>query len=197
MMRLITTIIKEDPEILIFLALAIGYLIGKIKIKGFSLGTTASVLLAALALGQFGVNVPPILKNISFSLFAFCIGYQVGPQFFGALRKEGFKYLWISIIVALAGLATAVILGKVMHFDKGTTAGLFAGAMTQSAVIGTAQGAVDHLSITDAAKATLNSNIVVAYAITYIFGTVGVIIFFKIIPRFLRMNLKTEAKKYQ
>ena len=106
MTREITAIVHESPEVLVFLSLAIGYLVGKIKIKGFGIGTTASVLLVAMVLGQFTIEVPPILKNISFALFAFCIGYQVGPQFFGALRKEGWNYLVISIVVVLAGLAT-------------------------------------------------------------------------------------------
>ena len=88
-------------------------------------------------------------------------------------------------------------MGKVFNFDPGTTAGLFAGAMTQSAAIGTAQGAVAHLTISDAAKANLEGNIAVAYAITYIFGTVGVIIFFKLLPGFLGIDLKREARRLE
>lgn len=188
---------QSYPEVPVFLALAMGYLVGRIKIKGFGLGTTASVLLAAMLLGQISIEVPALLKNISFALFAFCIGYQVGPQFFGSLRKEGLNYLWISLAVALAGLGTAILLGKVLHFDQGTTAGLFAGAMTQSAVIGTAQGAVAQLSIPGGDKAVLNTNIAVAYAITYIFGTVGVILLFKILPAILKLDLKEEARKLE
>ncbi|MCX5716549.1 MAG: aspartate-alanine antiporter [Candidatus Omnitrophica bacterium] len=197
MMQEAIKLIQENPEILVFLSLGIGYLIGKIKVKGFGLGSTASVLLVAMVLGQITIEVPSLLKNISFALFAFCIGYQVGPQFFGSLRKEGLNYLWIALVVALVGLVTVIILGKALHFDKGTTAGLFAGAMTQSAVIGTAQGAVDSLSISGADKAVLNGNIAVAYAITYIFGTIGVIIFFKLLPGSLRLNLKKEARKLE
>jgi len=197
MAREIMAIVQANPEVLVFLSLAIGYLIGKIKIKGFGIGTTASVLLVAMVLGQFTIDVPPILKSIAFALFAFCIGYQVGPQFFGALRKEGLNYLVISIVVAIVGLATAVALGKALHFDKGTTAGLFAGAMTQSAVIGTADGAVDQLAISVAEKKVLYNNIAVAYAITYLFGVVGVILFFKLLPGLMRINLKEEARKLE
>ncbi len=193
----IMTIVQESPEVLVFLSLAIGYLIGNIKIKGFGIGTTASVLLVAMVLGQFTIDVPPILKSIAFALFAFSIGYQVGPQFFGALRKEGLNYLMISIVVVLAGLATAILLGKALHFDKGTTAGLFAGSMTQSAVIGTADGAVDHLDISAAEKKVLYNNIAVAYAITYLFGVVGVILFFKLLPGLMRINLRDEARKLE
>jgi putative transport protein len=197
MAREIMAIVQDSPEVLVFLSLALGYLIGKIKIKGFGIGTTASVLLVAMVLGQFTIDVPPILKSIAFALFAFCIGYQVGPQFFGALRKEGMNYLMISIVVVLAGLATAILLGKALHFDKGTTAGLFAGAMTQSAVIGTADGAVDQLAISAAEKKVLYNNIAVAYAITYLFGVVGVILFFKLLPGLMRINLKDEARKLE
>ncbi|MBP1753320.1 MAG: aspT [Geobacteraceae bacterium] len=193
----IVRIAQASPELLVFLALAMGYFIGKIKIKGFGLGTTASVLIAAMVLGQISVDVPPLLKSISFALFAFCIGYQVGPQFFGSLRKEGFNYLWITLVVAIVGLVSAMVMGEIFHFDPGTTAGLFAGAMTQSAAIGTAQGAVAHLSISDAAKATIDGNIAVAFAITYIFGTVGVIIFFKMLPGILRIDLKKEARRLE
>lgn len=190
-------IIKANPEILVFLSLAVGYLVGKVKVGGFGIGTTASVLLVAMVLGQFGIEVPPILKSISFALFAFSIGYQVGPQFFGALRKEGINYLVISLVVVIAGLIVAILLGKVFHFDKGTTAGLFAGAMTQSAVIGTADGAVDQLAIAAADKKILYNNIAVAYAITYIFGVVGVIVFFKLLPRILGIDIKREARKLE
>ena len=197
MAREIMAIVHDSPEVLVFLSLAIGYLIGKIKIKGFGIGTTASVLIVGMVLGQFTIDVPPILKNISFALFAFCIGYQVGPQFFGALRKEGLNYLVVSAVVVLAGLAVVIVLGKVMHFDKGTTAGLFAGAMTQSAVIGTANGAVDQLAISAADKQVLYNNIAVAYAITYLFGIVGVIVFFKFLPNLMRINLRDEARKLE
>ncbi len=187
-------IVSQSPEVLVFLSLALGYLVGKLKFKGFSLGATASVLLIAMVLGQFSSGVPTILKDIAFSLFAFCIGYQVGPQFFGSLKKEGLNYLLLALFVALIGLGTAVLLGKAMYYDKGTTAGLFAGAMTQSAVIGTATGAVEHLPISEGEKQKLDNNIAVSYAITYLFGTVGVILLFKLLPGFMGINLKKEAK---
>jgi len=193
----IVKIAQASPELLVFLALAGGYFIGKIKIKGFGLGTTASVLIAAMALGQIGVDVPPLLKSISFALFAFCIGYQVGPQFFGSLREEGLNYLWITLVVAIAGLASAMAMGRIFHFDAGMTAGLFAGAMTQSAAIGTAQGAVAHLNVSDAAKVVLEGNIAVSYAITYILGTLGAIIFFKMLPGLLGIDLKGEARRLE
>ena len=172
----IVEICRSYPQILVFLAIAIGYFVGKIKLCGFNIGSTAGVLIIALVLGQMNIKVPPLLKAVSFALFIFCMGYKVGPQFFGALKKEGINYIWLSIFVAVVGLATAIILGKVFHFDSGTTAGLLAGAMTQSTVIGTAEGAIRHLSVSGAVKTTLESNVAIAYAISYIFGVAGLLV---------------------
>ena len=196
-MEFIVNICRANPQIILFLALAIGYALGKVKFFGISLGATTCTLLAALVLGQINVDVPPLLKTVSFALFMFAIGYRVGPQFFGALKKDGLNYLWISLVVCFAGLAAAIFLGKLMNFDQGTTAGLFAGSMTQSAAIGTAEGAIAQLPISEAQKTTLDTNVAVAYAITYIFGTAGTIVFLKMVPRMLRINLKQEARKLE
>ncbi len=189
----------KNPEILLFLSLGAGYYIGKLKFKGFSLGATASVLLVALVLGQIpGVQVPGLLKTVSFALFTFCIGYSVGPQFFGALKKQGMSYIWVALVVAVAALVTALGLGKLFGFSPGTTAGLLAGALTTSAAIGTAEGAIAHLpGLTAAARAALETDIAISYGITYIFGTVGGILMFTLLPGIMGINLKTEAKKLE
>ncbi len=197
MIQYIIDTCRAYPQIVVFLALAIGYFIGKIKIFKFNLGSTAGVLIAALILGQMDIVVTPLLKTIGFALFIFCIGYKVGPQFFGALKKEGLKYIWLSLFVAVIGLVTAISLGKIFGFDKGTTAGLLGGAMTQSSVIGTADGAIKHLAVSAAQKTTLESNVAIAYAITYVFGVAGLVVFFKLVPRLMRINLKDEAMKLE
>jgi putative transport protein len=197
MIHSVFDILREYPQIVVFLALAVGYALGKIKIFGFSLGATTCVLLASLVLGQIGIEVPQLLKSIAFALFIFTIGYKVGPQFFGALKKDGIKFVALSLVVAFTALITALSLAKALDFDKGTAAGFFAGSVTESAAIGTAEGAIKHLSITDAEKKELDTNVAVAYAITYIFGTAGGILFFKVAPHLLRINLKKEAKKLE
>ena len=92
---------RAYPQIVIFVAIALGYFIGKIKVHGFNLGATTGCLLAALVVGQIGVEVPGLLKTVGFALFIFAIGYKVGPQFFGGLKKEGLNYLWISLVVCI------------------------------------------------------------------------------------------------
>jgi len=191
------SLLRSYPQIVIFLAIAIGYFVGKIKIFKFNLGSTAGVLLTALVLGQIGIDIPPILRTVGFALFIFAIGYKVGPQFFGALKKEGINYLWLALVVAITGLLTAIGLSKLFGFNGGTAAGILAGAMTQSTVIGTADGAIKSLPIADTAKNIMQSDVAVAYAITYIFGTAGLIVFFKLVPRLMGINLKDEAIKLE
>ncbi|MDD5495944.1 MAG: aspartate-alanine antiporter [Candidatus Omnitrophica bacterium] len=194
----ILEMMRNNPELVLFLALAIGYFAGKrLKIFGFSLGSTASILLAAIVVGQVGITIPPLVRNISFALFIFTVGYKVGPQFFGSLKKQGMNYLWLTLAVAITSLATAIIIGKVAHLDKGTTAGMFAGSMTTSAALGTGGDAIKHLGISADAKNALDSNMAVAYAITYIFGTAGTIILVKMAPLLLKIDPKAEAKKLE
>ena len=193
-MELIVHICREYPQILVFVAIALGYYVGRIKFFGFNLGSTAGVLLAALVIGQVDVQIPGLLKAVAFALFIFTIGYKVGPQFFGALKKEGLHYLWLSVFFAVVGLLTAFGLAKVFGFDPGTAAGLIGGSLTQSAVIGTADGAIKQLAISAAEKATFETNVAIAYAITYVFGTAGLIIFYKFVPRLMNINLKEETR---
>lgn len=193
----IVVICRNYPQIVIFLSLGLGYLIGKIKIKGFSLGSTTSVLLVAIALGQMDIPVSELIMSVSFGLFIFGIGYKVGPQFFGALKSGGLNYLWIALIVAVGSVAIAIVLGKIFGLDIGTVAGMFAGSTTTSAALGTAEGAIRQLSLTPAQQTLYLGNVAVAYAITYIFGTAGTILFLKLYPSIMRINLRKEAQALQ
>lgn len=194
MMDYVVDLAQTYPQLVVFLAIAIGYYIGKLKFFGFSLGSTASVLLVALVLGQMDIEIPALLKAVGFALFIFAIGYKVGPQFFGALKKEGLHYVWISLVVAFTGLITAITLGKIFNFGPGIVAGMLGGAMTQSTVIGTADGAIKGLLISEAQKSVMQSNVAIAYAITYIFGVAGMVLFYKMVPKLLRIDLKKDAK---
>lgn len=198
MLHNITVIMRVNPEIALFLALAVGYFVGKrFKICGFSLGSTASILLAAIVIGQINITVPALVKNISFALFIFTVGYKVGPQFFGSLKKQGLNYLWLTLVVAVTSLVTTLFIGKMAHLDRGTVAGMFAGSMTTSAAIGTGEGAIKQLPESDETKKDLDSKLAVAYAITYIFGTAGTIVLIKLTPTLLRIDLKGEVRKLE
>ena len=196
-MHSILNILHQHPEIVVFLAIAIGYAMGKIKFKGFSLGSTASVLITALVLGQIGVQIPALLETIAFALFIFTIGYKVGPQLFQALKKEGLHFLILSVFFCIISLLTVIFLGKLFAFDAGTTAGILGGSLTQSTIIGTAQDAISNLNLSQSQIKLQQDNVAIAYAITYIFGIIGLIILYRLVPLILKINLKKQAQEIQ
>lgn len=191
---------RQNPSLLLFGALAGGYALGKIKFGTFCLGSTTSVLLVAIALGaailgQTRIDLG-IVKTVSFGLFIFAIGYKVGPDFIGGLKRGGAKYMAVAVFFCVAALIIAIVLAKAFGLNKGYGAGIIGGALTQSAVIGTADDALEHINSGRAtASVNLRSDVAVAYAVTYIFGTAGLIILFKIFSGIWRINLPAAAKK--
>src|SRR5512139_2471535 len=190
--------LQEHQELAIFLCLAGGFLIGRIKIRSFSLGTVVGTLLAGVIIGQLDIKVPATVKYVFFDLFLFTIGYKVGPQFFRGLKKDALPQLAITVVLCVTCLLSAFFAAKIFGYDMGTTAGLLSGAFTESTVIGTATDAINRLSISPEEKTALVNNIPVAYAVTYLVGTAFVIwLLPNIGPKLMRVNLKEEAKKLQ
>lgn len=169
----IVDLLRSHPELAIFLTLAIGFWIGKIKIGGFGLGIVTSVLLVGVLVGQLDIPVTGPLKSVFFLLFLFAIGYKVGPQFFRGLKKDGLPQVYFAVLVCVACLAVTWILAKLMGYNAGEAAGLLSGAQTISAVIGVAGDTIQSLSISKEEQESMINIIPVAYAVTYIFGTAG------------------------
>ncbi len=165
--------LRENPAIAIFLTLGIGFWIGRFKYKSFSLGTVTSVLLVGVLMGQLNIPVPGPLKQVFFLLFLFAIGYSVGPQFFASLRGSGLKQVGFAVVMCVIVLATTLGVAKLFHYNAGEAAGLFAGAQTVSAVIGVADDTIQTLNVSAAEKTEWTNLVPVAYAVTYIFGTIG------------------------
>ena len=188
---------REHQELAVFLTLAIGFFIGRLKIGTFSLGTAVGTLLAGVAIGQLNIQVPAVVKYVFFDLFLFTTGYKVGPQFFRALKKDALPQLAITLVLCITCLLAAYTAAKLLGYDVGTAAGMLAGAFTESTVIGTASDAIGRLAtISDAEKTRLVNNIPVAYAVTYLIGTAFIVWFLPNVgPKLMRVNLKEEAKK--
>ena len=190
--------LQQNPELAIFLALAIGFAIGRVKIGGFSLGTVVGTLFAGVLIGQLDIKVPALVKTVFFDLFLFTTGYKVGPQFFRGLKRDALSQMALTLVLCITCLLTAFVAAKLLGYDVGTTAGLLAGAFTESTVIGTAGDAINRLAISAEEKTRLLNNIPVAYAVTYLVGTTAVIWFLPTIgPKLMGVNLKDEAKKMQ
>ena len=165
--------LRDNPAIAIFLTLGIGFWVGKLKYKTFSLGTVTSVLLVGVLVGQLDIPVPGPLKQVFFLLFLFAIGYSVGPQFFASLKGSGLKQVLFAVVMCLVVLGCTFGVAKLFHYNRGEAAGLFAGAQTMSAVIGVADDTIQTLDASASDKTDWTNIIPVAYAVTYIFGTIG------------------------
>lgn len=164
---------RDNPSIPIFLTIGIGFWIGSLKYKGFSLGVVTSVLLVGVLVGQMDIAIPGPVKNVFFLLFLFAIGYSVGPQFFRALRGDGIKQVLFAAVMCLLCLSVTWGVVKVMGYNAGEAVGLFSGSQTISAVIGVGTDTMGTLGIDAARKKALIDIIPVAYAVCYVFGTIG------------------------
>ena len=194
-MELLHAFFKASPMAALFVSLAIGYWIGKIKMGNFQLGGMAGTLLVAIVIGQVGVPVDPVVKSMMFALFIYATGYVSGPQFFASLNRKTLSQLHLALISGIAIFGYIFVVAKVMDFDKGTAAGLLAGAITESACIGTAGEALTRLGLGAEKVKELQANIGVTYAITYLFGMLTVIFFAsRVAPRLMGIDLKKEAQ---
>ncbi|MDQ1243003.1 MAG: putative transport protein, partial [Pseudomonadota bacterium] len=190
--------LRSYPELAIFLALAVGFLLGPKKLAGFSLGNVTATLLAAVAIGQLGMTVPGPIKSTFFLLFLFAVGYGVGPQFFRGLGKEGPKQIVFSLIVLALCLLVPLVCAKLAGLDLGYAVGLYAGSQTISASIGVASDQITRLGLpAEQAQAYLDA-IPIGYAVTYIFGTIGsAIVLAQIGPKLIGVDLPAVCAEYE
>lgn len=194
-MHTMATFLSKLPLVALFITIVLGYLIGKFKYKTFILGGIAGSLIMGVCIGQFDVQINPEIGSLFFALFIFAVGYQGGPQFFRSLNKKTLVQLISATLTCLFGLACVLISAYVFHLDRGTAAGLAAGGLTQSAMIGTASSALAKLPLSAEAIKTMQSNVAVGYAICYIFGSFGpILLLASVFPALMKWNLRNEAK---
>ena len=196
MIEQLDRLLHELPALALFLSILLGTIIGRFHFKGVGLGSVVGTLVAGIAIGILArPELPELLRWSFFYLFLFSIGYSVGPQFFGSLKKEALPQIVLALVVAVTGLISVIAVTAAFGFDEGLAVGILSGAMTQSAALGTGLSAISELPIADDAKATLVAHAPLADAITYGFGDLGLILFLTWLgPRILRADLKREAK---
>jgi len=190
--------LKTYPEIAIFLALAIGYYFGKFTFKGIGLGSVTATLIAAVVIGQIGITINQPLKAFSFLMFLFAVGYGVGPQFVRGIASSGLPQAIFSVVQCVFSLVACVMVAKFAGYDMGYGAGLYSGSQTISAAMGLSTDAINRLGLApDQAKALLDS-MPIAYAVTYMFGTMGSALVIAVLgPKLLGINLEAACKDYE
>lgn len=195
-MEQIAATLHKLPELSLFLSILLGHFIGRFHFKGVGFGAVVGTLIAGILIGILAKpQLPELLRWAFFYLFLFSIGYSIGPQFFGSLRRETLPQVALAVIISVTGLATVIGMSMLFDFDEGVAVGLLSGGMTQSAALGTGLSAISELPISAELKATLSANAPLADAITYGFGDLGLILFLTAIgPWLMKADLKKEAR---
>jgi putative transport protein len=190
--------LKSYPEIAIFLSLALGYYFGSFTYKGLGLGAVTATLIAAVIIGQLGITITGPLKPFFFLMFLFAIGYGVGPQFVRGIASDGIPQAIFAAVVCVFCLIAPLVAAKIAGYDVGSAAGLYAGSQTISASMGLATDAINRLELPPDETKKLLDAMPVAYAVTYIFGTVGSAIVLALLgPALLGINLEEACKRYE
>jgi len=189
-------VLESNPVLVLFLILGLGLLAGKLRVFGVEIGAVTGVLAAGLVFGHVGLGVPTASHDIGFLLFIYCIGVQAGPQFIRVFREDGSKYAWLALLTAATGALIAVEAAEYFQFEPGVAAGMLAGGMTSTPTLVAAQDAVHQGGAVPAgytARVVLD-NVSSAYAITYVFGLAGLVLFVTLLPRLFRIDVPAEAK---
>ncbi|WP_301912377.1 aspartate:alanine exchanger family transporter [Odoribacter laneus] len=168
----------------LFLIVALGFVLGRINFKGISLDVSA-VIFIALLFGHFGVIIPKELGNFGLVLFIFTIGIQAGPGFFDSFRSKGKVLILITLLIIGSACMTGVLFKYLLHIDMAETVGLIAGSLTSTP------------GLAAAIDSTQSSAASIAYGIAYPFGVIGVILFIKLLPGLLRLDIKKEEKRLE
>ncbi len=167
----------------LFIIVAIGLILGRLKIFGLSFDVSA-VIFIALVFGHYGIIIPKDFQDLGLVFFIFTIGIQAGPGFFESFKKEGRQLaVFATILILLAGLIT--LLGiSLFSFDKNIAIGLLTGALTST------PGLAAAIDYTGSPLASIG------YGVGYPFGVIGVILFIRFLPVFLRSSLKDSENEY-
>jgi putative transport protein len=190
--------LKQYPELAIFLTLAIGYYFGRFTFKGIGLGAVTATLLAGVLIGQIGITINQPLKATVFLMFLFAVGYGVGPQFVRGVAKDGVPQALFSVVQCLFCLLVPVMIAKFAGYDLGYAAGLYSGSQTISAAMGLSTDAINRLGMTAEQTKGLLDSMPIAYAVTYMFGTMGSAVVIAVLgPKLLGINLEAACKDYE
>lgn len=166
-------IFRQNPVIPIFLTLGLGFWLGGLRYKSFSLGPVTATLIIGVVIGQLGIPISDTVKSLAFMLFLFAIGYSVGPQFFKSFKGDGVKQICFAIVECIIVIGTTVGICKLLGYNKGIAVGVFAGSQTVSAVIGVGSDTIRSLGYSEEEASRMIEIIPACYAVCYVFGTVG------------------------
>lgn len=197
---------QKNPYILLFFTVGMAVLVGKFNIKGYGLGMVAAAVVVGAAIATwasvYGVKLQldNFAKSLFYYLFMYGVGLRVGPSFFNSLKKDGLKFTILAVVCSVVGLLLVVLCSNLFGLPPGTAGGILAGSQTMSAAIGTAEMAVTQgaYPIPEGSSAeAISGMIALGYGVTYIYGTIGIILICKYLPRWWGIDAHKAAKEYE
>jgi putative transport protein len=192
--------LRQYPEIALFLTVGGGALVGRLRFRSVVLGSVTGTLLVGVLVGQAGVTLDSTIKAAAFAASLFALGYNVGPQFFAGLRSDGLRQVSLATISCVLALLGAVVVAEAFGYGVGWGAGLLAGGLTQSSVIGVSSAAIETLPGVSPEQARLfESQIAVAFSVCYLVSAAAGAYFLSVVaPRLLGVrDLPAAARQVE
>jgi putative transport protein len=198
--------LKANPYILLFFTVGMAVWVGKFSVKGYGLGMVAAAVVVGAALSTWAsvygikLTLDSFAKSLFYYLFMYGVGLRVGPAFFNSLKKDGLTFTILAVICAVMGLGLVIVCSKMFGLPAGAAGGILAGSQTMSAAIGTAEMAVSQgaYKLPEGVTAeAVSGMIALGYGVTYIWGTVGIILVCKYLPRWWGLDARKAAKEYE
>jgi len=196
--------LAANPYLLLFLTVGLAIWIGRFSIKGYGLGMVAAAIIVGCALSVWAsaygtkLELNNFAKSLFYYLFMYGVGLRVGPSFINSLGGDGLKFTGLAVVSCVVGLALCVVGAKMFDLPMGAAGGLVAGSQTMSAAIGSAEQAIPDLTLPPGTTPeAVSAMIALSYGISYIWGTVGIILICKYLPRWWGVDAKAAAKKYE
>ncbi|HBV40673.1 MAG TPA: transporter [Erwinia sp.] len=191
----VADLLSGNDILLLFVVLALGLCLGKLRLGSVQLGNSIGVLVVSLLLGQQHFTINPNALNLGFMLFIFCVGVEAGPNFFSIFFRDGKNYLMLALVMVSSAVLIALGLGKLFGWDIGLTAGMLAGSMTSTPVLVGAGDTLRHTYPSGAALSQAQNNLSLGYALTYLVGLVSLIFGARYLPRLQHQDLPTSAQQ--
>lgn len=198
--------LQKNPYVLLFLVVGLSVWAGRWTVKGYGLGPVAAAIVIGCGIATWGAaygvrfELDNFTKSLFYYLFMYGVGLRVGPSFINSLKGDGLKFTVLAILSSFLGLGIVVLGVRWLSLPVGAAGGILAGSQTMSAAIGSAEQAITSGVVPIPAGSTAadaTAMIALSYGITYIWGTVGIILICKYLPRWWRVDARKAAKEYE
>ena len=191
----VADLLNGNYILLLFVVLALGLCLGKLRLGSVQLGNSIGVLVVSLLLGQQHFSINTDALNLGFMLFIFCVGVEAGPNFFSIFFRDGKNYLMLALVMVGSAMLIALGLGRLFGWDIGLTAGMLAGSMTSTPVLVGAGDTLRHSGMAGTQLSSALDNLSLGYALTYLIGLVSLIVGARYLPKLQHQDLQTSAQQ--